>query len=146
MNSMLIRKDGRIATVLSGLVPQSGRGGVTLGNVVAQEDEKTIAAALERGDIQAAKEKILALAPPFDPNAVDTKGRKLPKPPACNLSHLRARARVYMALNEWDKALVDAEEVVQRQLGTDGGMSLRTDELDESEKLRDSIKAKMAGR
>jgi hypothetical protein len=47
-----------------------------------------------------------------------------------------------MALKEWDKALADAEEVVQQQLGTDGGMSLRTDELDESERLRDMIKAK----
>jgi hypothetical protein len=28
---------------------------------------------------------------------------------------------------------------VQRQLGTDGGMSLRTKELDESEELRDRI-------
>ncbi len=145
INSVLIRKDGRIATVLSGLVSQSGRGGVTLGNVVAQEDEKAIAAALERGEIQAAQEKILALAPPFDPNAVDAKGRKLPKP---NISsaHLRARARVYMALKEWDKALADAEEVVQRQLGTDGGMSLRTAELDESERLRETIKAKLTER
>ncbi len=143
INSVLIRKDGRIATVLSGLVGQSGRGGATLGNVVAQEDEKTIAAALERGEIQTAKDMILALAPPFDPNAVDAKGRKLPKPTYSN-AHLRARARVYMALKEWDKALADAEEVVQRQLGTDGGMSLRTAELDESERLRETIKAKLA--
>lgn len=44
-----------------------------------------------------------------------------------------------MALKEYDKALADAEEVVQRQLGTDGRMSLRTQELDVSEALRDSI-------
>jgi hypothetical protein len=44
-----------------------------------------------------------------------------------------------MALGERDKALADAEEVVQRQLGTDGGMSLRTKELDEAEQLRDHI-------
>ena len=138
MNSVLIRKDGRITSVLSGLTDQTGRGGITLGNVVAQEDEKAIAASLERGDIQAAKEKILALAPPFDPNAVDAKGRKLPKP-TYSMSHLRARARVYMALKEWDKALADADEVVQRQLGTDGGMSLRTPELDASEALRETI-------
>jgi hypothetical protein len=145
INSVLIRKDGRIATVLSGLVRQSGQGGVTFGNVVMQEDEKTIAAMLERGEIQAAKDIILALAPPFDPNAVDVKGRKLPKP-TYNLAHLRARARVYMALKEWDKALADAEEVVQRQQGTDGGMSLRTPELDESERLKDTIQAKLTER
>ena len=66
------------------------------------------------------------------------------KKPRYPLAHLRSRARVYMALEEWDKALADAEEVVQRQLGTDGGMSLRTDELDESEALRDSIREKIA--
>lgn len=36
-------------------------------------------------------------------------------------------------------ALADAEEVVQRQLGADGGMSLRTKELDESGQLRDTL-------
>jgi hypothetical protein len=44
-----------------------------------------------------------------------------------------------MALKEWDLARADAEEVVQRQMSTDGGMSLRTPELDASEALRDSI-------
>jgi hypothetical protein len=141
-NSALIRKDGRIIAVVSGLGDQTGRGGVTLDNVLAQQDEMSVSAALDRGDIQAAKEMILALAPPFDPNAVDAKGRKPPKINH-NTAHLRARARVHIALKEYDKALADAEEVVQRQLNTDGGMSLRTDELDESEALRDSIKDMM---
>ena len=135
LNSVLLNKDGRIAVMLSGL---DHREGVIL-NVIMREDENAIAAALERGEAQVAKDKILALAPPFDPNAVDTKGRKLPKPPANSLAHLRARAQVYMALKDYDKALADAEEVVQRQLGTDGGMSLRTDELDTSEQLRNAI-------
>jgi hypothetical protein len=134
LNSVLVNKDGRIAVMLPGL---DHREGVIL-NVITREDEKAISAVLERGDIQSAKDKILALAPAFDPNAVDAKGHKLPKP-TLSLSHLRARARVYMALKEWDNALADAEEVVQRQLGTDGGMSLRTDELDESEALRDKL-------
>jgi hypothetical protein len=138
-NSVLVSRDGRIAVALSGLVsPKSGRNAGIVGNVIEREDEKSISAMLERGDIQKAKERIFTLAPPFDPEAVDEKGRKL-RPPQYSLYHLRARARVYAALKEWDKALADAEEVVQRQLGTDGGMSLRTDELDESEALRDSI-------
>ncbi len=138
LNSVLVNKDGRIAVALSGLVHQGRHDGTTILNVIMREDEKTISAALDRGEIQAAKDKIFALAPPFDPNAVDAKGHKLPKP-AYSLSHLRARARVYMALKDYDAALADAEEVVHRQLGTDGGMSLRTDELDASEELRDSI-------
>ncbi len=134
LNSVLVNKDGRIAVMLSGI---DHREGVIL-NVIMREDEKAISALLEHGDIQAAKDKIFALAPPFDANAVDAKGRKLPKP-TISLAHLRARAKVYMALKDYDAALVDAEEVVQLQLGTDGGMSLRTDELDESEALRDEV-------
>jgi tetratricopeptide (TPR) repeat protein len=140
INSVLVNKDGRIALMVSGLLNQGRGDGSAILNVIMRGDENAISAALERGDIQAAKDEIFTLAPPFDPNAVDAKGRKLPKPPATSLAHLRARARVYMALKEWDKALADAEEVVQRQMGTDGGMSLRTDELDASELLRDTIK------
>jgi hypothetical protein len=140
LNSVLIRKDGRIVLSLSGFVgTQDARYVEIPSNVIARADEESVTAALERGDLQAAKERILALAPVFDPQAVDEKGRKL-KPPVYHLAHLRARARVYMALKEWDKALADAEEVVERQLGKDGGMSLRTDELDESEALRDEIR------
>ncbi len=138
INSVLIGKDGRIALMVSGLAKQNGRGGNTLTNVIEMDDEKFVSAALQRGDVDQAKERIFTLAPPFDPEAVDDRGRPLKKPKV-SLSHLIARARVYMALKEWDKALADAEEVVQRQLGTDGGMSLRTDELDEAEKLRDTI-------
>ncbi len=138
INSVLIGKDGRIAVAVSGLAKQSGRGGIVLTHVIEHSDEDFVAAALERGDIEAAKARILQLAPPFDPNAVDSRGRPLKKPQV-GIPHLRARARVYMALKEWDKALADAEEIVQRQLGTDGGMSLRSDELDEAERLRDSI-------
>ncbi|HEX5790500.1 MAG TPA: hypothetical protein VFY13_05070, partial [Luteolibacter sp.] len=127
-NTVLIHKDGRIALMISGL--ESGDGGArTLPNVVMRADEMSVMAALQRGDVQAAKDLILTLCPPFDPEAVDERGRKLRKPDY-SLYHLRARARVYMALKEWDKALADAEEVVSRQLGTDGSMSLRTDELD----------------
>ena len=112
INSVLIRKDGSIAL--------AGGGDTTLANVIEQDDEEFVSAALERGDIEAAKTRIFSLAP-------------------TGLRHLIARARVYMALKQWDKALADAEEVVQRQRGIDGGMSLRTAELDEAEQLRDSI-------
>jgi hypothetical protein len=138
LNSLLVARDGRIAAVISGLGKQRGREGGTLSNVICREDEMAVSAALERGDVQAAKERILTLAPPFDPDAVDERGRKLKKP-VCHTAHLRARARVYMALKDYDKALADAEEVYSRQYGTDSGMSLRTPELDEAEQLRDSI-------
>lgn len=134
INSVLIRKDGSIALAWSGLANQGGGGdNTTLANVIEQDDEGFVSAALERGDIEAAKTRIFSLAPPADPAAVDKHG------PPTGLRHLVARARVYMALKQWDKALADAEEVVQRQRGIGGGMSLRTDELDEAEALRNSI-------
>lgn len=142
LNGVLIDKSGQIAVMVSGL-GSAGRGAIaTFENVIAGEDERTVSALLERGESQAAKDRMLLLAPLFDPEAVDERGRKL-RPPQYNLAHLRARARVFMALGELDKALADAEEVVARQLGTDGGMSLRTDELDESEVLRDQIRKQL---
>jgi len=104
-----------------------------------------INAALKRGDVAAAEKRIMELAPPYDPNAVDDRGRKL-KEPKYSLAHIRARARVYMALKKWNKALEDAELVVARQLGAAGGMSLRTDELNESEALRDMILEKLGAK
>lgn len=138
LNSVLIAKDGRIALAISGLGQQGG----TLGDVICHEDEKVVRIALERGDVPAAKTLIMTLAPPYDPQAVDEKGRKLKKPEQ-HIAHLRARARVFMALKDYDKALADAEEVYTLQYGADSGMSLRTKELDEAEKLRDEIRKLM---
>ncbi len=138
INSVLIRKDGWIAAMVSGLAEQSGPRGLTLCNTVLLEDEKSVVAMLERGEVQAAKEKILTLAPPYDPDALDAKGNKTPKP-QYSTAHLRARARVYMALKELDKARADATEVAQRQVETDGWLSLRTPELDAAEALKAAI-------
>ena len=142
-NSVLLDKHGRVLTAISGLT--SNKDSRTMINVIARLDEQAVDAALEKGEIEKAKQFIMALAPPFDPEAVDEKGRKIAKKPDYNLAHLRARARVFIALKDWDKALADAEEVVARQIGTDGGMSLRTDELDEAEALRDRIR-ELSGR
>ena len=67
-------------------------------------------------------------------------GRPIMKEPKHSTAHLRARAKVYMTLKEWDKALEDAEEVYSRAFSQAGSMSLRTEELDEAEALRDEIK------
>lgn len=140
LNSVLIAKDGRIALAISGLGQQGGGGGGTLADVICHEDEKAVHAALQRSDIESAKTLIMTLAPPYDPDAVDEKGRKLKKPEQ-HIAHIRARARVYMALKDYKKALADAEEIYTRQYAADSGMSQRTSELDEAEKLRDEIRA-----
>ncbi|MFZ9936977.1 MAG: hypothetical protein ACO3JG_07925 [Luteolibacter sp.] len=135
MNLVVLRPDGTIATTFSGLVP--AHGGPQ--NVIEWHDEQVVTKALEQGKLEQAKQLMFTLAPPFDPEAVDEKGRKL-KAPQYSIAHLRARARVYAAMEQWDKALADAEQAVERQLGIDGGMSMRTDELDVIEALRDQIR------
>ena len=92
---------------------------------------------------EAAKKFIYQLAPPYDPEAVDGGGRKLRKPNH-NLSLLRARSRVHLALGELDKALADAEQVCMRQLSTDGGMSMKTDQLVADEAYFAEMKEKAA--
>lgn len=107
-------------------------------NGVDWQDEQSVSAALKRGDIEEAKRIAFAFAPPENTEPEDPKKRK-PKKPAISSAHLQSRARVYMGMEDWDAALKNAEEVVKLQTATDGGMSLRTDELDEADKLRDTI-------
>jgi hypothetical protein len=134
--AVIVNKQGRILAVRSGI---SFPGATTsFENTVLRRDELKVNEALERGDIEAAKKLILSLAPPYDPEATDDRGRKLPEP-IYSIYHRRARARVFMALKEWDKALADAEFVVQNLLGSANHISLRTPELNESEALRDEI-------
>jgi len=131
-NVLVVRPDGSIAAMLPNQT-------AAIPNLITRHDESLVTAALEKGDIQAAKDMIFKLAPPYDPNAVDARGRKLLKPDY-STEHLRARARVYLVLKDYEKALADAEEVVTRQLDTDGSMSLRTKELDEAEAFRNQIR------
>jgi hypothetical protein len=138
-NAVLLDKSGRITLFKSGMIDIHRNG---IFHCITLEDEKSVIAALKQGDLEGAKKLIFTHAPPFDPNAVDAQGRPL-RPPSYQTPHLRARAQVYMATKEWDKALADIQEVVERQLNTDGVMSLRTPELDACEALRDEIKEKM---
>ncbi len=137
--AVIIDKQGRILSARSGISFSEVQ--LSFENIVLRQDEIEVNEALERGDVDAAKQLIMSLAPPYDPEAVDERGRKLKKP-KYSMHHIRARARVYMALKEWDKASADADFVVQQLLGAAGGMSLRTPELDESEALRDLIREK----
>lgn len=112
--------------------------GELIPNLIAQHDEQTVNALLESGEIEKAKELIFKLVPPYDPEAVDERGHKL-KNPAYNDVHLRARARVYMVLENWDAALADAEEIVKFLTGKGGWMSMRPEDLDEAEELLETI-------
>jgi hypothetical protein len=137
--AVLVDRQGRI---LANLTSDVGYAASVFPETVHLLDEQFVMHALERGDIGVARQRIMSLAPPYDPEAVDEKGRKLPEP-KFSLPHLRARSRVYMALEQWEKALADAEMVLQAELGTAAHISLRTRELDEAEAVRDSITEKM---
>lgn len=137
-NALVIRPDGRVAIFLSGLSMARAKGDVLI-NVIEWQDHRTVVGLLEAGQLDAAQKMIMTLAPPFDPEAVDAKGRKLKKP-EYPLAHLRARARVYLAMREWDKALSDALEVAKRKMQKDGWMSLRTEQLDEDEAFLEQVR------
>lgn len=130
-NALVLRPDGSIAAMLSG---QTG----AIPNIITWHDERLVTAALEKGDLEEAKRLAFQFAPTEAPVSTDPK-KKNKKPEPHSTAHLRARASVYLALKVYDKALADAEEVVSRQKSNDGGMSLRSAELDEAERLRDTI-------
>lgn len=113
-----------------------------LENTIQRQEENRVYQALDRGDQEVARELIMSLAPPYDPEAVDERGRKLRKPEYPN-PYLRARTRVYMAYSEWDKALVDIDVVTERLLEKATGMSQRPGELDEAEAIRNEILKRM---
>jgi hypothetical protein len=115
-NALVLRPDGSIAVVLSGLT-MSREKGELIPNLVEWHDEQAVQTLLESGEIENAKQLIFKLAPPYDPEAVDEKGRKL-KEPVFGVAHVRARARVFMALNDWDAAQADALDEAEELLET----------------------------
>jgi hypothetical protein len=136
VNAVVLRPDGTIAAVVR------GRPLVTAAqHLIEWQDEQAVSAALERGDLEAAKNLAFTIAPPFDPDAKDDKGRPKPKA-AVSLPHLRSRGRVYAALGQWDAALADAEEVFSQQTAIDGSLSQRSATLDEAERFRDECVAR----
>lgn len=131
-NVLLIRPDGSIAAMRSGKHAR-------IQNIINWHDEALVNAALEKGDIEEAKRLAFQFAPTEPPVSTDPKKKNI-KPAPPSTEHLRARARVYLAMKEYDKALADAEEVLSRQKATDGGMSLRSKELGIIEKLVEEIR------
>lgn len=139
-NALVFRPDGSIALTISGLTMSRTRSQL-IPNLIDRQDEESVVALLESGKVDQAKELIFKIAPPFDPEAVDERGRKLKKP-VYNYMHIRARAKTYVALEDWDSALVDAEEVANFLTSKGGWMSMRPVELDEAEQLVEMIRAK----
>ena len=141
-NALVLRPDGSVAGFISGMTMSRSKQQLVQ-NLIIYQDEKTVEKLIADGKIKEAKEYIYSLVPPFDPEAVDEKGRKLKKP-VYNHVHLRARAHVYLALGNQEAAMADAEEVLTFLTSKGGWMSMRPEGLDEAEELVELLKKKGA--
>lgn len=139
-NLIVLKPDGRIAAMASGLTMQTKARGNFLKNIIEWDDERTILAALEKEDLATAKDLAFSFAPPLEPDD-SSEQKSNAKKPIYSLPHLRARTRVYLALGDLKAALAGAEEIVRRQTEIDASMSFRTRELDAAEELRDLVRS-----
>ncbi len=142
LNTVILDREGRILRVVDGIGGKHGRGMSALINLVTYQDVLKVNNLLDKGDLDAAKQLIFTHAPPVDPKAVGEKGRPLRKP-TYELSHLRVRARVYVAAGELAKALADADEICKRQTANDAKMAMKSELLESDEAFRDSIREEL---
>ena len=129
-NIVIIRPDGSVAAALSGMTMSTQHGDVVQ-NVIEWHDEKAVDAALARNDLDEAKRLAFAHAPVADPASSDQKPISVP--------HLRSRAKVYMAMKQWQAAFDDAEKAYLAVNIKAGWLSMRTAELEMTEKLKAAI-------
>jgi hypothetical protein len=132
-NVVILRPDGSIAVALSGLT-MNGQKGSVIQNVIEWQDEKNIDAALARGDLKEAKRLAFAFAPLKEPTPPDQKKKK--RPVKIALPHLRSRAKVYLAMGNLKAAAADIEKAYLAVNIQSGHISMRTEELEETEALK----------
>lgn len=134
-NLVILRPDGSIAASLSGLTMSAQHGNV-IQNVIESQDEKAVDEALARGDLEEAKRMAFLFAPVEEPTPPDAK----PKPPQKHSNpHLRSRAKVYLAMRDLEAAYDDAEQVYLAVNSKAGWLSMRTNDLEETEALKTTI-------
>lgn len=138
-NIVVVQPDGQIAVMLSGLT-MSVKGNTVL-NVIQQHDEQLVDEALARGDLDEAKRLAFTHAPIEQIKPEDAP--KNWKPRALTVPHLRARAKVYMAMKDWDAAFADAEEVYLQVKKKAGHISMRTEDLAEMEDMLAHIQSQL---
>ncbi|MFT6241695.1 MAG: hypothetical protein ACJAQT_003794 [Akkermansiaceae bacterium] len=133
-NILILRPDGSIAVALSAL-SMASKGNVVQ-NVIELHDEKMVDEALARKDLDEAKRLAFAYAPVEVPTPA---GEKKKKPVKISVPHLRSRAKVYQAMGNLKAAYADAEEAYLAVNISAGYISMRTDELEETEALKATI-------
>ncbi|NNC87048.1 MAG: hypothetical protein HKN82_01155, partial [Akkermansiaceae bacterium] len=135
-NILILRPDGSIAVALSGLTMSAQKGSVVQ-NVIELHDEKLVDESLARGDLDEAKRLAFAHAPVEQLRPPDAPRNWKPK--KISVPHLRSRAKVYLAMGDPEAAHADAEQAYLAVNSAAGYISMRTEELEETEKLRDRI-------
>jgi hypothetical protein len=134
-NLVLLRPDGSIAAALSGLTMSYLKDNV-IQNVIELHDEKMVDEALARGDLEEAKRLAFAFAPVEEPTPEGEKKKPAQK---ISIPHLRSRAKVYMAMENWEAAFADIQEAYLSVNSKAGWLSMRTDDLEEVEELKADI-------
>lgn len=138
-NIVMIQPDGRIATMLSGLTMSAKANAMQ--NVIQQHDEHLVDEALARGDLNEAKRLAFTHAPVEQVKPEDA--HKHWKPKKLSLPHLRARAKVYMAMEDWEAAYEDADVVYLEVKKKAGYISMRTEDLAEMEAMKAAIQSQL---
>jgi hypothetical protein len=136
LNIVILRPDGSIAVALSGLTMSAQKSDVVQ-NVLEWHDEKAVDEALAGGDLEEAKRLAFAFAPVEEPTPPGEKKKPAQK---ISIPHLRSRAKVYLAMGDLEAALADAEQAYLSVNIAAGYISMRTDELKETEALRETIR------
>ncbi|MFK7788183.1 MAG: hypothetical protein AB8C95_01650 [Phycisphaeraceae bacterium] len=138
-NIAIVQPDGEIAAVISALTMRHIKGNV-MQDVMEWQDEKAVDDALSRGDLKEAKRLAFAFAPLEEPTP---EGQKPKAKKKISVPHLRSRAKVYAAMGEWESALKDAQAVYLEVNKKAGWLSMRTKDLQRTERLRDRIQAEL---
>ena len=136
VNILILRPDGSIANMVSGLTMSAQKANV-IQHTLEWHDEQAVDEALARGDLEEARRLAFAFAPVEDAAAEGEK--KKPTKKKIAVPHLRSRAKVYQAMGELEAASADAEETYLAVNSKAGYLSMRTEELEETEALRDAI-------
>jgi len=89
-----------------------------------------------RRELDKAKRLAFAFAPVEDPAPEGEKKKPVPK---ISIPHLRSQAKVHLAMGDLNAAYADAEQVYLAVNQKAGYISMRTDDLEETEALRDTI-------
>jgi hypothetical protein len=127
-NVVLLRPDGVIAASLSGLVMGIRGSANAISYIIEWHDEKAVDKALEGGEFQEAIRLACKVAPPEQ------------KRSNISLTHLRSRAKAYMALKDWEAAVADMDEFILRQKQSDAKAAIRSPEIVEALRLRATIR------